>query len=44
MQTITELDTEKLQTISLKVREHIVRMSTAGGCFTGASLSASTLR
>lgn len=30
----------RLQQISLKVREHIVRMSTGGGCFTGASLSA----
>lgn len=28
------------EAIALKVREHIVRMSTAGGCFTGASLSA----
>lgn len=26
--------------MALKVREHIVRMSTGGGCFTGASLSA----
>ncbi|MFD1257669.1 transketolase [Mucilaginibacter terrae] len=31
---------KELQDISLKVREHIVRMSTKGGCFTGASLSA----
>jgi transketolase len=30
----------RLQQISLNVREHIVRMSTGGGCFTGASLSA----
>jgi len=30
----------QLKGISLKVREHIVRMSTDGGCFTGASLSA----
>ena len=28
------------EAIALRVREHIVRMSTAGGCFTGASLSA----
>lgn len=28
-----------LQEIALRVREHIVRMSTGGGCFTGASLS-----
>lgn len=31
---------EELEAIALKVREHIVRMSTGGGCFTGASLSA----
>lgn len=31
---------EKLEAIALNVREHIVRMSTGGGCFTGASLSA----
>jgi len=29
----------ELEAIALKVREHIVRMSTDGGCFTGASLS-----
>lgn len=28
-----------LESIALKVREHIVHMSTNGGCFTGASLS-----
>ncbi|MBS7564929.1 transketolase [Mucilaginibacter sp. Bleaf8] len=31
---------QQLQHIALNVREHIVRMSTDGGCFTGASLSA----
>jgi transketolase len=31
---------EELKAVALKVREHIVRMSTDGGCFTGASLSA----
>jgi len=31
---------QELEAIALKVREHIVRMSTSGGCFTGASLSA----
>ncbi|MDB5156065.1 MAG: transketolase [Mucilaginibacter sp.] len=31
---------ERLHATALKVREHIVRMSTGGGCFTGASLSA----
>lgn len=30
----------ELEAIALKVREHIIRMSTGGGCFTGASLSA----
>jgi transketolase len=30
---------EKLQSTALKVREHIIDMSTDGGCFTGASLS-----
>jgi transketolase len=29
-----------LEDIALNVREHIVRLSTEGGCFTGASLSA----
>jgi transketolase len=31
---------QQLKDIALKVREHIIRMSTNGGCFTGASLSA----
>jgi transketolase len=31
---------QELKLLALKVREHIVRMSTNGGCFTGASLSA----
>ncbi|OOQ59810.1 transketolase [Mucilaginibacter pedocola] len=31
---------EELEAVALRVREHIVRMSTDGGCFTGASLSA----
>ncbi len=30
----------EMEAIALNVREHIVRMSTDGGCFTGASLSA----
>ena len=30
---------DELNQIALKVREHIVNMSTNGGCFTGASLS-----
>lgn len=33
----------ELEQIALKVREHIIRMSTDGGCFTGASLSCTDL-
>ncbi len=33
----------ELRQIALKVREHIIRMSTDGGCFTGASLSCTDL-
>ncbi|HVV55213.1 MAG TPA: 1-deoxy-D-xylulose-5-phosphate synthase N-terminal domain-containing protein, partial [Mucilaginibacter sp.] len=42
MNTIS-IDTPKLKDTALKVREHIVRMSTDGGCFVGASLSAADL-
>ncbi|MFB9842400.1 transketolase [Mucilaginibacter ginsenosidivorans] len=31
---------QQLESIALNVREHIIKMSTGGGCFTGASLSA----
>ncbi len=34
---------QKLRALALKVREHIIRMSTDGGCFTGASLSCTDL-
>jgi len=34
---------QELQALALRVREHIVRMSTDGGCFTGASLSCTDL-
>ena len=34
---------QELETLALKVREHIVRMSTDGGCFIGASLSCTDL-
>lgn len=34
---------ENLETTALKVREHIIKMSTDGGCFVGASLSAADL-
>lgn len=33
----------ELEEIALRVREHIVRLSTDGGCFTGASLSCADL-
>ena len=33
----------QLEATALKVREHIIRMSTDGGCFVGASLSATDL-
>jgi transketolase len=33
-------DNKELEAIALNVREHILKMSTGGGCFTGASLSA----
>jgi transketolase len=35
-----QIDNQQLEAIALKVREHIIKMSTDGGCFTGASLSA----
>src|ERR1700710_2662279 len=37
------INTNKLETTALKVREHIIKMSTDGGCFVGASLSAADL-
>ncbi|MDB5091462.1 MAG: transketolase [Mucilaginibacter sp.] len=36
-------NTTDLEAIALKVREHIIKMSTDGGCFVGASLSAADL-
>jgi transketolase len=33
----------ELEEMALRVREHIIRMSTDGGCFTGASLSCADL-
>ncbi|MEO7767186.1 MAG: 1-deoxy-D-xylulose-5-phosphate synthase N-terminal domain-containing protein [Ferruginibacter sp.] len=36
---MTEKKFELLKACSLKVREHIIRMSATGGCFIGASLS-----
>ncbi len=34
-----EAELKDLQAVSLKVREHIIKMSGSGGCFIGASLS-----
>lgn len=41
--TTTIIDKAALQQRALRVREHILRMSTDGGCFTGASLSCADL-
>jgi transketolase len=40
---MTEQEIHELKSTALKVREHIIRMSTDGGCFTGASLSCADL-
>ena len=40
---MTEDKIKDLEKIALRVREHIIRMSTNGGCFVGASLSATDL-
>ena len=40
---MTENKIKYLELIALRVREHIIRMSTDGGCFVGASLSATDL-
>lgn len=37
------IDKQKLKGVALRVREHIIRMATDGGCFVGASLSAADL-
>jgi transketolase len=42
MQTIST-NTKQLEATALKVREHIIKMSSNGGCFVGASLSAADL-
>lgn len=36
-------NSQHLESVALRVREHILRMSTDGGCFTGASLSCADL-
>jgi len=40
---MTTAQIESLEGTALRVREHIVRLSTDGGCFTGASLSCADL-
>lgn len=40
---MTDPKRNELQNRALKVREHIIRLSTDGGCFTGASLSCADL-
>jgi transketolase len=40
---MTESHHAELSALALKVREHIIRMSTDGGCFIGASLSCADL-
>jgi transketolase len=42
MQSVT-IPVNQLEATALKVREHIIKMSTDGGCFVGASLSAADL-
>ena len=40
---MTAIEIENLEKLALKVREHIIHMSTDGGCFIGASLSCADL-
>lgn len=40
---MTSLEVEELEGLALRVREHVVRMATNGGCFVGASLSCADL-
>lgn len=40
---MTQTHIQELQATALRVREHIIRMSTDGGCFIGASLSCADL-
>ena len=40
---MTEEELTNLEEMALKVREHIIRLSTDGGCFIGASLSCADL-
>ena len=40
---LEEKELSELKSRAINVREHIIRMSTGGGCFTGASLSCADL-
>ena len=40
---MNESELEELKSTALKVREHVIRMATDGGCFLGASLSCTDL-
>ena len=40
---MNEVKLKKLEQTALRVREHIIKLSTDGGCFVGASLSATDL-
>lgn len=40
---LSNIKIKEMTEMSLKVREHILRMSTDGGCFTGASMSCADL-
>src|SRR5689334_1402608 len=40
---MTAVDFSELERMALRVREHVVRMATRGGCFIGASLSCTDL-
>jgi len=40
---MTDQRSKELEELALRVREHIIRMSTDGGCFIGASLSCTDL-
>jgi transketolase len=41
--SLSDKEQRALESLALKVREHIIRMSTDGGCFIGASLSCADL-
>jgi transketolase len=40
---MTNLQLQDLEKTAFKVRQHIIKMSTNGGCFVGASLSVTNL-